>query len=142
MIQLAIPHKQGLYDPQHEHDACGLGFVVHVRGQKSHDIVCQAIQVLLNLEHRGACGSEKDTGDGAGILLQIPHLFFARECERLRIDLPNPDQYGVGTVFLPSDPEGRRQCEQLFEKIVLEEGQRVLGWRTVPVDDATLGPTA
>src|SRR6267378_6120403 len=99
VMQATTPRKQGLYDPQHEHDACGLGFVVNVKGQKSHDIVRKAIQVLLNLEHRGASGSEKDTGDGAGILLQIPHLFFARECERLKIDLPNSGKYGVGTVF-------------------------------------------
>ena len=142
MNQIVIPPKQGLYDPQYEHDACGLGFVVHVKGQKSHDIVSQAIQVLLSLEHRGACGSEKDTGDGAGILLQIPHLFLARECERLKIDLPQPGRYGVGMVFLPQDSEGRVQCEQLFEKIIREEGQKVLGWRTVPVDAATIGPTA
>ncbi len=136
------PSKQGLYDPQYEHDACGLGFVVHVKGQKSHDIVCQAIQVLLSLEHRGASGSEKDTGDGAGILLQLPHLFLAREAEQLSIALPSAGLYGVGMVFLPKDPEGREQCEELFEKIVREEGQTVLGWRTVPVDDTTLGPTA
>ncbi len=137
-----MPRKQGLYDPQYEHDACGMGFVVHVGGRQSHEIVVQALQVLLNLEHRGATGSEKDSGDGAGILLQIPHLFFASECERMKIDLPRAGQYGVGTVFLPADTEGRRECEQLFEKIVRQEGQRVLGWRTVPVDDSTLGATA
>ena len=142
MTQLESPQKQGLYDPQHEHDACGVGFVVDIKGRKSHDIVRQAIQVLLNLEHRGACGSEKNTGDGAGILLQVPHLFLARECEKLKIEFPPPGQYGVGMVFLPQDPEGRQQCEQLFEKIVREEGQRVLGWRDVPVDDSTIGPTA
>src|SRR6266536_1561038 len=137
-----MPRKQGLYDPQYEHDACGMGFVVHVGGRQSHEIVVQALQVLLSLEHRGATGSEKDSGDGAGILLQIPHLFFASECERMKIDLPRAGQYGVGTVFLPADTEGRRECEQLFEKIVRQEGQRVLGWRTVPVDDSTLGATA
>ena len=142
MGQLFTPPKQGLYDPLYEHDACGMGFVVHVGGRRSHDIVVQALQVLLNLEHRGATGSEKNTGDGAGILLQIPHGFFANECERIRISLPGPGQYGVGTVFLPRDPEGRWQCEQLFEKIVRQEGQCVLGWRTVPVNDSTLGTTA
>ena len=142
MEQLLSPRKQGLYDPQYEHDACGMGFVVDVRGRPSHKIVTQALQVLLNLEHRGATGSEKDSGDGAGILLQIPHLFFASECERLKIDLPDPGFYGVGTVFLPRDAEGRRECEELFEKIVRQEGQRVLGWRTVPVDDSTVGATA
>ncbi len=142
MTQLVSPSKQGLYDPRYEHDACGLGFVVHVKGQKSHDIVRQGIQVLLSLEHRGASGSEKDTGDGAGILLQVPHLFLARESEELRIALPSSGFYGVGMVFLPKDPEGRQQCEELFEKIVREEGQTVLGWRTVPVNDTTLGLTA
>ena len=142
MTQLVSPSKQGLYDPWYEHDACGLGFVVHVKGQKSHDIVRQGIQVLLSLEHRGASGSEKDTGDGAGILLQVPHLFLARQSEQLRIALPSAGFYGVGMVFLPKDPEGRQQCEELFEKIVREEGQTVLGWRTVPVNDTTLGLTA
>ncbi len=141
-MSLVAPKKQGLYDPQYERDACGLGFVVSVKGIRSHGIVEQAIQVLLNLEHRGACGSEKDTGDGAGILLQIPHQFFALECKHLRIDLPSAGHYAVGMVFLPTDPDGRRECEQLFEKIADEEGQRVLGWRTVPLDDSKLGPTA
>src|SRR3954468_22093072 len=125
---LEAPRKQGLYDPRHEHDACGVGFVVDYTGRKFHDIVRQAVNVLLNLEHRGACGSEKDTGDGAGILLQTPHEFLARECERARIELPRLGQYGVGMVFLPRDAEGRRECERLFEKIAREEGQRVLGW--------------
>src|SRR6267378_652600 len=142
MTEFGLPKKQGLYDPRHEHDACGTGFVVDIKGRKSHDIVQKAIQVLLNLEHRGACGSEKNTGDGAGILLQIPHLFFATECERLKIDLPSPGQYAVGMVFLPTEDESRRQCEHLFEEIVREEGQHVLGWRSVPTDNSTLGPTA
>src|SRR5205809_5385574 len=103
MTELGFPQKQGLYDPRYEHDACGTGFVVDIEGRKSHDIVQKAIQVLLNLEHRGACGSEKNTGDGAGILLQIPHLFFKTECERLKIDLPSPGQYAVGMVFLPTE---------------------------------------
>ena len=142
MTQLGFPEKQGLYDPRYEHDACGTGFVVDIQGRKSHDIVQKAIQVLLNLEHRGACGSEKNTGDGAGILLQIPHLFLAAECEQLQIDLPRPGQYAVGMVFLPTEEESRRQCAHLFEEIVREEGQRVLGWRSVPTDNSTLGPTA
>src|SRR3989442_7910185 len=96
MTQLGFPKKQGLYDSRYEHDACGTGFVVDIQGGKSHDIVQKAIQVLLNLEHRGACGSEKNTGDGAGILLQIPHEFLAAECEQLQIDLPRPSQYAVG----------------------------------------------
>lgn len=90
MTQLGFPEKQGLYDPRHEHDACGTGFVVDIKGRKSHDIVQKAIQVLLNLEHRGACGSEKNTGDGAGILLQIPHVFLAAKAAKLKIELPPP----------------------------------------------------
>ncbi|MGH9968480.1 MAG: glutamate synthase large subunit [Pyrinomonadaceae bacterium] len=142
MTQLGTPNKQGLYDPRYEHDACGTGFVVDIKGRKSQDIVQKAIQVLLNLEHRGACGSEKNTGDGAGILLQIPHRFLASECDQLRISLPRPGEYAVGMVFLPTDEEGRLQCEHLFEEIVREEGQSVLGWRSVPTDNSTLGPTA
>ncbi|HEY6186893.1 MAG TPA: glutamate synthase large subunit [Pyrinomonadaceae bacterium] len=136
------PKKQGLYDPRHEHDACGVGFVVDIAGRKSHEIVRQAVEVLLNLEHRGACGCEKNTGDGAGILLQLPHQFFAREGQRLGIELPPAGLYGVGMVFLPRDVESREQCEHLFEEIVREEGQRVLGWRTVPTEDSMIGPTA
>jgi glutamate synthase (ferredoxin) len=136
------PLKQGLYDPRYEHDSCGVGFVVDVKGRRSHQIVEQAIEVLLNLEHRGACGSEPNTGDGAGILLQIPHLFFTRECEQRDFRLPPGGAYGVGMVFLPTDAESRRECELLFERIVKEEGQRVLGWRTVPIDDSDIGPTA
>ncbi|HEX8143100.1 MAG TPA: glutamate synthase large subunit [Pyrinomonadaceae bacterium] len=142
MTYTVAPEKQGLYDPRHEHDACGVGFVVDIAGRKSHEIVRQAIRVLLNLEHRGACGCEKNTGDGAGILLQIPHLFFARECDPLGIKLPPPGHYGIGMVFLPHDRESREQCEHLFEEIVREEGQSVLGWRSVPTDDSTIGPTA
>ena len=142
MTQKVFPLKQGLYDPRFEHDSCGVGFVVDVKGRRSRRIVEQGIQVLLNLEHRGACGSEANTGDGAGILLQIPHAFFTRECERRKIKLPSAGAYGVGMVFLPKDAGGRRECERLFERIAREEGQRVLGWRTVPTDDSEIGPTA
>ena len=142
MTQFGLPEKQGLYDPRYEHEACGTGFVVDIKGRKSHDIVQKAIQVLLNLEHRGACGSEKNTGDGAGILLQIPHLFLAAEGAKLKIELPPPGQYAVGMVFLPTEEESRTECEKLFEEIVEEEGQKVLGWRTVPTDNSSLGFTA
>ena len=142
MTQSVFPTKQGLYDPRFEHDSCGVGFVVDVKGRRSRLIVEQAIQVLLNLEHRGACGSEKNTGDGAGILLQIPHVFFTRECEKRKFKLPRAGGYAVGMVFLPRDSASRRECERLFERIVKEEGQRVLGWRTVPTNDAEIGPTA
>src|SRR5712664_2990815 len=142
MTQFNLPKKQGLYDPRHEHDACGTGFVVDIKGRKSHDIVQKAIQVLLNLEHRGASGSEKNTGDGAGILLQIPHVFFAAECAKLKIKLPPSGQYAVGMVFLPTEEESRAECEKLFEEIVVEEGHGVLGWRSVPTDNSSIGFTA
>ncbi|HEY8185173.1 MAG TPA: glutamate synthase large subunit [Pyrinomonadaceae bacterium] len=142
MIPLGFPKKQGLYDPRYEHDACGTGFVVDIKGRKSHDIVQKALQVLLNLEHRGACGSEKNTGDGAGILLQIPHVFLADECARLGFVLPPPGQYAVGMVFLPTEEESRAECERSFEEIVAEEGQSVLGWRRVPTDNSSIGFTA
>jgi glutamate synthase (NADPH/NADH) large chain len=136
------PQKQGLYDPRFEHDACGVGFVVDVKGRKSDDIIRQSLQVLQNLEHRGACGSEANSGDGAGILIQTPHNFFEKQCESLGIDLPQYGHYGVGMVFLPVDAASRQKCERLLERIVDEEGQTVLGWRTVPTDDSSLGPTA
>ena len=138
----SIPRPQGLYHPDYEHDACGVGFVVNIKGERSHEIVQKGLEVLENLEHRGACGCDPLTGDGAGILMQIPHEFFAREAARLGFTLPERGEYGVGMVFMPLD-EGRRQaCEQAFERVVEEEGQRVLGWRTVPIDPAHCGEIA
>jgi glutamate synthase (NADPH) large chain len=142
-----VPHAgeepaQGLYDPAHEHDACGVGFVVHVRGQRSHAIVRQALRVLINLLHRGACGCEANTGDGAGILIQIPDRFLRKEANRIGIELPSAGHYGAGLVFLPRDPALRSEIQALFERIVREEGQRVLGWRDVPIDDRALGASA
>jgi glutamate synthase (ferredoxin) len=142
MALSGYPPGQGLYDPRFEHDSCGVGCVVDIKGRKSHRIVADAIQALVNLEHRGACGCEKETGDGAGILLQMPHAFLARECERLNIKLPAEKHYGAGLVFLPPDPAQRQQCEQVLARIVHEEGQVLLGWRTVPTDNSSLGPTA
>jgi glutamate synthase (ferredoxin) len=133
---------EGLYDPRHEHDACGVGFVVDIKGRKSHAIVRQALQVLINLLHRGACGCEPNTGDGAGILLQIPDKFFRKECARLGIALPAPTEYGAGLVFLPQDPLRADKVRALMQTIVIEEGQRCLGWRLVPTDDHLLGATA
>ena len=137
-----LPLRQGLYDPAHEHDACGMGFVVDLKNRKSHDIIEQALQILVNLEHRGACGCEKNTGDGAGILIQMPDAFLRKECAKIGIELPAPGQYGAGLVFLPTDETARKECERLFEETVREEGQEVLGWRDVPVDDSMIGPTA
>ncbi|HZV35940.1 MAG TPA: glutamate synthase central domain-containing protein, partial [Verrucomicrobiae bacterium] len=137
-----LPPKQGLYDPQFEHDACGVGFVVNVKGKKSHEIITQALTVLLNLDHRGACGCEVNTGDGAGILIQMPHAFLQKVCGASGIDLPAEGHYGAGIVFLPPEPAERRECEQIFGKIVAEEGQHVIGWRDVPTNNSSLGETA
>src|SRR5581483_759274 len=134
--------KQGLYDPAYEHDPCGVGFVVDLKGRKSHDIVRKAIQILENLEHRGACGCEANTGDGAGILLQMPHKFLAQKAASRKIQLPPPGHYGVGMLFLPTHPEDQHRCERLIVDILNEEGQQLLGWRTVPTDNSKLGPTA
>ncbi|HYT94603.1 MAG TPA: glutamate synthase central domain-containing protein, partial [Gemmataceae bacterium] len=138
----AYPPKQGLYDPWYEHDACGVGFIADIKGRKSHDLVAKGIRILLNLEHRGACGCEKNTGDGAGILLQTPHKFLAREADRLGFRLPPPGEYAAGLIFLPAHKEDRVRCERLFEQIIREEGQHVLGWRNVPTDNSPLGLTA
>src|ERR1041384_1648330 len=120
-----LPPKQGLYDPQFEHDACGVGFLVNIKGKKSHVIIRQALKILVNLDHRGACGCEANTGDGAGILLQVPHKVFSQVCQELSIKLPELGQYGAGLVFLPPDASERRECELLFEKIIAEEGQQL-----------------
>jgi glutamate synthase (NADPH) large chain len=137
-----FPSPQGLYHPSQEHDSCGLGFVVNVRGAKSHDIVQQSLQVLVNLAHRGACGCDPETGDGAGILLQIPHEYFLRECDPLGFSLPDPGRYGVGMVFLPVSKQARLQSEGLLETIVNEEGLKVLGWRDTPVEQSAIGRIA
>ena len=136
------PPAQGLYHPAQERDACGIGFVASVRGHKSHDIVSKGIQVLLNLAHRGACGCDPETGDGAGILLQIPHQFFARECGKLGFELPLPGAYGVGMAFLPVEKHQRLQCEGVLERIAREEGLTVLGWRDTPVNASAIGRVA
>ena len=137
-----LPEKQGLYDPQMEHDACGIGFVANIKGNRSHEIVRQALTALVNLSHRGGNGSEANTGDGAGILLQLPHVFFSRECPKLGISLPEEGEYGVGMLFLPNDPEKRGGMEACLADIVKAEGQTVLGWRDVPTDSSTLGESA
>ncbi len=140
--QNGLPPAQGLYDPAHEHDACGIGFVASIRGEKSHAIIEKGIQVLINLTHRGACGCDPETGDGAGILIQIPHAFFARECAQEGFQLPAAGEYGVGMVFLPVEKHERLQCEGIFERIVREEGLTVLGWRDTPVDGDAIGRVA
>jgi glutamate synthase (ferredoxin) len=133
---------QGLYDPSHEHDACGVGFVVNIKGRRSHSIVQHALQLLINLLHRGACGCEVNTGDGAGILLQMPDRFLRKAAAGVGITLPVEGGYGAGLVFLPRDLEARARLQRLFEQIVAEEGQVVLGWRDVPSADHHIGPSA
>jgi len=119
----ALPQKQGLYDPQNEHDACGVGFIVHIKGQKNHTIVEQGLEILNNLAHRGAVGADPLAGDGAGILIQIPDSFIRAECD---FTLPPLSEYGIGMVFLPQETENRTACENIIAKIVVEEGQSVI----------------
>jgi glutamate synthase (ferredoxin) len=142
MNKNTLPAKQGLYDPQLEHDACGVGFIVQMKGKKSHEIVKQALTILVNLEHRGACGCETNTGDGAGILMQIPHKFLKKVAAAENITLPEEGQYGVGIIYSSPDRATREKSRQIFAKVVEEEGQQVLGWRDVPTDNSTLGNTA
>jgi len=137
-----LPAKQGLYHPEFERDACGVGFVANIKGQKSHDIILKGIQLLINLTHRGACGCDPVTGDGAGILIQIPHEFFERECARLGFTLPLPGEYGMGMVFLPVEKHQRLICEGIIERIVREEGLSVLGWRDTPINSNAIGRIA
>ena len=137
-----LPKAQGLYDPRHEHDACGTGFVVNIKGERSHDIVRKGLQVLDNLTHRGACGCDPLTGDGAGILIQIPHDFLVRETAKLGFSLPSPGEYAVGMIFMPLDASKREVCVDIVERVVREEGQRLLGWRTVPLDTTQCGDIA
>ncbi|MGE5113259.1 MAG: glutamate synthase large subunit [Acidobacteriaceae bacterium] len=137
-----LPPVQGLYDPLNEHDACGMGFVASVRGLKSHSLVEKGLEVLVNLTHRGACGCDPETGDGAGILIQIPHKFFLRECTREGFSLPEPGRYAVGMVFLPVEKHPRLQCEGILERIVQEEGLTLLGWRDTPVNGSAIGRVA
>jgi glutamate synthase (ferredoxin) len=137
-----LPPKQGLYDPQFEHDACGVGFIVQMKGQKSHDIVEQALTILLNLDHRGACGCETNTGDGAGILMGVPHKFLTKVAAAIGITLPHAGEYGVGMIYSSPDALLRDKSRVIFEQIVAAEGLKVLGWRDVPTDHASLGETA
>ncbi len=139
---LRAPGKQGLYDPWFEHDACGVGFVVDIKGRKSHSIVADGLRVLRNLDHRGASGAEVNTGDGAGILIQMPHKFFEEQAKTFRFTLPALGDYGCGLIFLPRNPTIRRKVEEKFEQCVQAEGLHFLGWRTVPTNSSSLGDAA
>ena len=139
-----LPDAQGLYSPTQEHDACGIGFVVNIKGHRSHDIITKGVQILINLTHRGACGCDPETGDGAGLLIQIPHSFYARECPRQLqpFTLPDAGEYGMGLVFLPVEHTARLQAEGIMERITREEGLEVLGWRDTPIDADAIGRVA
>ena len=134
--------QHGLYDPANEHDSCGVGFVAHIKGHKSHAIVQQGLKILENLDHRGAVGADKLMGDGAGILLQLPDALYREEMALQGVELPPPGEYGVGMIFLPKEHASRLACEQELERAVKAEGQVLLGWRDVPVDlDMPMSPT-
>jgi glutamate synthase (NADPH) large chain len=134
-----LPEPQGLYDGAHEHDACGVGFVAHIKGKKSHDIVDQGLTILRNLTHRGAVGADPKASDGAGILIQIPDAFFREEMAKQGVKLPPAGHYGIGMAFLPREPASRIACEYEIERAIKDEGQTLLGWRDVPVDNSDLG---
>jgi len=136
------PRRAGLYDPAHEHDACGVGFVAHIKNAKSHAIVAQGLQILKNLEHRGATGYDPLLGDGAGILIQVPDAFLRAEMAAQGVGLPPAGEYGVGMLFLPRNAESRRACEAAIERTIRYEGQKLLGWRDVPVDNRGLAQAA
>jgi glutamate synthase (NADPH) large chain len=139
MVNRAAPPRQGLYDPRNEHDACGVGFIAHIKNRKSHGLVADGIRILLNLAHRGAVAADPLAGDGAGMLLQLPDKLLRAEAKRLGFALPPPGDYGVGMMFLPRHAETRRACEEALARFIRTEGQQVLGWRDVPVDSAVLG---
>ena len=132
------PPAQGLYDPAHEHDSCGVGFIADLNGRKSHQIVSDALKILANLEHRGAVGADPLAGDGAGVLIQIPHDFLKDECKKLGFTLPPPGRYAVGHIFMPRDERLRAHCERVWTRVLKEEGLELLGWRSVPVDNSSL----
>ena len=134
MTDIAAAATGGLYDATREHDACGVGFVAHIKGRRAHSIIEQGLKILENLDHRGAVGADKLMGDGAGILIQIPDEYFRAEMATQGIELPPPGEYGVGMIFLPKEHASRLACEQELERAVKAEGQVVLGWRDVPVD--------
>ena len=137
-----LPSPQGLYDPSLEHDSCGVGFIVDLKGRKSHQLVRDGLRALVNLDHRGACGCENNTGDGAGLLIQIPHELLSERCKPLGIILGEPGTYGVGAFFTSPDPAQHTFGMEIFEKIVAAEGQVFLGWRALLTDNAALGASA
>jgi len=141
-INRGFPEKQGLYNPENEHDSCGVGFVCNISGKKSNDIVKKGLKILNRLTHRGAVGADPKTGDGAGILIQLPHEFLYKVTETEKIELPSPGEYGTGIIFLPKDVNERSFCREVLHKVIEEEKQLLLGWRKVPVDNSKIGTNA
>src|ERR1700732_5643579 len=133
-----LPVTQGLYSPADEHDACGVGFVADMRNRKSHEMITMGLEILRNLDHRGAVGADPEAGDGCGMLVQIPHRFFAKKATELGFVLPALGEYAIGALFLPRDREGRRIVEEIVEKMVAAEGQITLGWGGTPVASTCL----
>lgn len=142
MKKVELPEKQGLYNPNMEKDSCGVGFISNIKGNKTYDILKQGLNILKSLRHRGAVGADSSTGDGSGILIQIPHEFLQEETRKLGIDIPEPEDYAVGMIFLPRHPNARLFCEGVVERIIREEGQYLLGWREVPVNEDACGESA
>ena len=140
-----FPRKQGLYDPQNEKDSCGVGFIANIKGVRTHEMLDDATEILIRMTHRGACGCDPNTGDGAGFLTALPHEFLAKVAQRdLGVTLPEPGKFGAGIVFLPKNDKSREHCKSVVEQIISEQGQQLLGWREVPTDakGANVGPTA
>src|SRR5687768_12738775 len=135
-----LPAAQGLYLPEYEHDACGVGFICHIKGKPSNKLVGDALTMLERMNHRGACGCEPDSGDGAGILVGLPDKFFRREMKKQGVTLPKQGQYGVAQIFLPKDMVSRNTCIQMIEEVVEAYEMKVLGWRDVPVNEKFIGP--
>ena len=142
--KIGFPEKNGLYDPANEKDSCGVGFVANIKGIPSHGIMTDAYHINSRMDHRGGCGFEENTGDGAGILMAISHKFFEKVLSKQGITLPEPQAYAIGNVFLPNNPDERAQCKEVMERIIQEEGLQCLGFREVPIcpDEANIGPAA
>ncbi len=139
---MMVNNQRGLYNPSFEHDACGIGFVANIKGNKSHQIISDALTILENMEHRGACGCESNTGDGAGLMIQTPHEFFFDECIKLGIHLPSFGKYGVGMLYFPRDIRLKEECRDIFNRSAEKLGLEILGYRKVPVNPEGIGPTA
>ena len=138
---LGYPRAQGLYLPEYEHDACGVGFICHMKGKASNSIVDNALTMLERMNHRGGCGCEPDSGDGAGVLVKLPDKFLRREMKKQGVALPPAGQYGVAQVFLPKDMVSRSTCVSIIEDVVEAYGMKILGWRDVPTDENFVGAT-